>query len=382
MMYDGARMARKDKKKRQHYVPRLVLRNFSFDGRRVSLALVKDGTRHDDVSLRDQCYSDYFYGKAPDLEDAFSDQEGRLAALLGDLDPVRLEQLTDENLAEVKFFVHYQRQRTVAAAAMTEDTMDALFRKVASMDPRVRDIDLSKYRLKLTMPQLDGLAAAAEAMPLVADLKVKFLVNDTRVGFVISDAPVATYNQWAEHHPKFRGYGGYKGVATKGLQWFYPVSPAICVAVYDPTTYEYGRRHRRLCRAGKHDVALLNSLQALHARDCVYFRKDLLSNGELSQLMGVRAAHPPLSVPEVREMRATTVDDSRVREILNPRAPDARIGARFHFVRVIERETYRDYDLLMLPVRSPELFAAYQAQRAARDRVLELQDSPAAAEPS
>lgn len=368
-------MGRKSKKKKkQHYVPRFILRKFSFDGRRLSLALVKSGARHDEVSLRDQCYSDYFYGVSPELEDAFQNQEARVAALLGDLDPVRLEELTDENLAEITFFVHYQRQRTVAAAAMSEDMMDALVRKLVSTDPRMQDIDLSKYRLKLAMPQLDGLAAAAEAIPLVADLKVNFLVNDTPVGFVISDAPVATYNQWAEHHPKFKTYGGYKGVALKGLQWFYPVSPAICIAVYDPTTYEYGGRHRRLCRAGKHDVALLNSLQALHARDCLYFRKELLSDAGLSRLLEVRAAHPALSVPAVRKILATTVDDARVREILNPRAPDARIGAKFHFVHVIEHNSYRDYDLMILPVRSPEVFAAYQTWRASRDRGPELED--------
>ena len=47
---------RKGETKRQHYVPRMILRSFSNDGKRISLLV--DGRRIDGASLRDQCQED------------------------------------------------------------------------------------------------------------------------------------------------------------------------------------------------------------------------------------------------------------------------------------------------------------------------------------
>jgi hypothetical protein len=74
--------------KRQHYVPRIILRNFSKDGKRISL--VVDGKRIDGASIGKQCYGDYFYGSDNVMEKSFADSEAKMAAFLGDLAPARL----------------------------------------------------------------------------------------------------------------------------------------------------------------------------------------------------------------------------------------------------------------------------------------------------
>jgi hypothetical protein len=368
-------MSKGSKKKRQHYVPQMILRRFSLDARRLSLFLLKTQMRRNGVSLRDQCYRDYFYGKDPLLEDAFKAQEDSLARVLGDLDPSRLGGLGEEELREVKFFVHYQRQRTLAAAEIDEEMSDTLFKRLFRDDPRLAGVNLSNWRLKPPMPQISALAAAANSMPLVLDLQVKFIANDTPMGFLIGDAPVATYNQWAEHHPKFAAYQGYKGVAVKGVQWFLPVSPLVTIAIYDPTTYAYGSPHSWVCRAGKRDVALLNALQVLHARHCLYFRPDTVGDDELRRLIAVRESHPALGVPRIREVQTTRHANGETSEILGMTTPDPRLGAKFHFVRVIDHGRYRNYDRAIVPIRSPEVFAAYRAQQDPRDRVLDLPSS-------
>jgi hypothetical protein len=61
---------RKGKTKRQHYVPRMILRNFSRDGKRISL--VTGGKRIYNTGLRDQCQEDYFYGADQIMEESFA----------------------------------------------------------------------------------------------------------------------------------------------------------------------------------------------------------------------------------------------------------------------------------------------------------------------
>ena len=51
-----------NKKKRQHYVPRFILRNFASDERKRTICVQTPEQTILNASLRDQCYSDYFYG--------------------------------------------------------------------------------------------------------------------------------------------------------------------------------------------------------------------------------------------------------------------------------------------------------------------------------
>jgi hypothetical protein len=89
---------RKGETKRQHYVPRMILPNFSKDGKRLSLVI--NGKRIDDTGLRDQC----------------QDEEGKMAAFFGDLAPERFANLGDDDVHQLRLFVAYQHARTKGAA--------------------------------------------------------------------------------------------------------------------------------------------------------------------------------------------------------------------------------------------------------------------------
>lgn len=361
------------KKRRQHYVPQLLLRRFSSDGHRISLMLTRDGSMPQPGGLRDQCYKRYFYGRTPEIEDGFKELEDAFVVALRLADAELPGALPQKKLFDILRFVHFQRLRTLAAAKMVDALADAAMRKIASSAPELADIELDRYRLVLDNPQLLALEAAAHIVPLILDLSVKFVRNDTAQAFVLGDVPVASYNQWAEHHPVFgkrenqNGSGGGKGVALKGLQWFLPVSPTLCVAVYDPTTYMYGSDTSQFVRANARDVRLLNALQALHAKDCLYFWPGTMPDDERRRLMVVRGQHPVLATVETVDFNGTTIDEpNRVRAFFTTHSPDPRIGAKFHFVQVIDRKSYRGYDLGALPCRNPRLVADFRAGQADR----------------
>ncbi len=103
--------SKQGKTKRQHYVPQMILRNFSTDSATTTLVVLSSGKRVDAAPIARQCYEPYFYGKDQILEDSFSERESRIAGLLGDLSPSHLERLGESELDEVRTFLHYQHAR-------------------------------------------------------------------------------------------------------------------------------------------------------------------------------------------------------------------------------------------------------------------------------
>jgi hypothetical protein len=348
-------MSKNQKKKRQHYVPRFLLRNFSADKRRIATYLLATRTRIDEASLRAQCYSDYFYGRDQRLEDSFSGEESKISLMLGDLDPGRLEQLAPEALYQLRQFVHYQRQRTLGAAIGLDSMAEALLKNIASKSVSLTQAEIDRVRIRLQDPQSLALWSAATSTPLLFDLYLKFLIAEHPVGFVISDHPVASYNQFAEHHPKFRHYGGTTGLALKGLQMFLPVSPSVCIAIFDPATYCYGSPKSRVCSPSARDVAFLNAMQAVNAVSCIYFDPRRMDDEHLAALAESRQGHADIRKTSVWNGPLTVRPDGHLRQMVATTAPDIRLGRKLSFVRVIDTDRYRNYDRAILPVRSPKL---------------------------
>jgi hypothetical protein len=52
------------------------------------------------------------------------------------------------------------------------------------------------------------------------------------------------------HHALFSRFESHTGLASKGLQIFVPLSPRLCLAIFDPSTYRYqsARRARNLAK--------------------------------------------------------------------------------------------------------------------------------------
>jgi hypothetical protein len=332
------------------------LRQFSQDERTLAVLLVGEGKTIDGAPLRQQCYEDYFYGHDGGIENAFAAVEGRFTTALGDLSRDHLDSLSENQIDDVRLFVHYQRLRTRGAADEVDEFNEALAKNVLSKDDRFKDLDFEKVRIKTNGAQFNSLHNAMTSFPLALDLEIKFLVSDKKLGFVVSDDPVLSYNQYVEHHPVLgRWPAGSTGLGLKGLQLFLPVSPRVCVAMYDPGSYVFGSIKRRTCDISVHDIRFLNSLQAVNARDCVYFHPDFTPNDELDPLRREHAKHLEWRKPRFFESPLVRRPDGLLSQLVMYSRPDLRFGARFGFVRVTDRTSYEGYDRGHLPVRSERL---------------------------
>jgi hypothetical protein len=353
-------MSRQPKKKRQHYVPRLILRNFSKDGHRISLLVLATGQVINNAGLREQCYENYFYGVDGEIEDAFAKSEAEFSKIIGNGDGIHLETATEEQIHSLCEFAHYQRMRTVAAAEYTNILNDTLLKAIFSNDSQLNNVNWSEFQIGQS-PQHTALYSAAETIPLLRDLDAKFLVSEKKLGFIISDDPAIIYNQFAEHHPLFRNWPTSRGLAFKGLQMFLPISPRTYLAIYDPSTYEYGSPKSRVCKASMSDIRLLNTLQALHAHRCVYFDPDCIPKEELDRLRLERVRRGDWRKPRLFESPLTEREDGQMSQFIGFSSPELRLGTQFNFSKIIDRASYEGYNRVHLPVRSPELVEATEA---------------------
>lgn len=347
---------RKGDTKRQHYVPRMILRNFSNDRKRI--CLVVEGRRIDGVSLRDQCQASYFYGADQVMEKSFADEEAKMSAFFGDLNPDRFATLDDDAIYQLRMFVAYQHARTRGAAEHHSKFVGA-FAKQTLRDhlmlnghETLKPEDLDLVEVGIDNAQNDAIWTAAKSNPVLLDMAVKFIKTARTPGFVIADHPVVAYNQFAEHHPILSRYPTSTGLAAKGLQLFMPLSPDMVLAVYDPATYQYGG-NSMVCTAGPADVAFLNRMQAVNAYSCFYFDPARMDDVGLSDLIETRSKHPSVYKKQVSTSNMLRHEDGRLSRLVAVHQTELRVDAKLSFIRPLDGRTYEDYSGPSVPVRSP-----------------------------
>ena len=171
---------------------------------------------------------------------------------------------------------------------------------------------------------------------------------------MVSDHPVAAWNQFVENDTYLSQRHGWTGLAAKGLQLFLPISPKVTLAVYDAATYEYGSPKNLLCRANVHDVALLNKLQAITAVDALYFARTF-PDPLIEKLRGERESHRPIRETDIRFGNITKRLDGKESQLIAVTGVDVRLGRKFSFVKQVEKRSYRNYLMAIIPVRNERL---------------------------
>ena len=67
----------KNDKRRQHYVPKFYLRNFSENKKSVGMYLLKENKIITHGSINDSLWKEYFYGEDAVVENKLAEYEGR-----------------------------------------------------------------------------------------------------------------------------------------------------------------------------------------------------------------------------------------------------------------------------------------------------------------
>lgn len=252
-------------RKKQHFVPKLLLRNFAETG---SLGSVRMRTRAGHhipaASITGQCQRAYFYGRDGEVETGLQKIEGRAALVVQAI-------LADEAVPapytkayrQLVVFLALQRARTPSAAARQHrfnTNLTEAYRKAGGDVPMPEDNDDPR----------EAMGTAVATLPLLEDLRLKVLRAPPGDEFVIGDAPTVFHNQWARYGSPF----GSAGLASAGLQIFTPLSPEYTAVLFDTDVYRCDPAAADVVVVGESEVRALNSLQCAACADAVYYRSE------------------------------------------------------------------------------------------------------------
>lgn len=250
-------------KNRHHFVPRFYLRRFASQPRRIHVFNLRRQAAYESVGLRDQCFRRRFYGDTPEVEDAFASLESIVAPTLKAIGLKRVAPATGTaEYIQVVAFVALQLLRTTAAVKRVRRTSEKLASAAFNGSPP------SEFQLDEDQALVISLSNLTIMVRALDDLASHVIAAPSGTTFITSDNPVFRYNQYCE---SIRGVGVLGGVC-RGLQVFLPLSPELCVLLYDSVVYKTGRRGTApSSRATMEDVRILNLMQLVAADQNVYF---------------------------------------------------------------------------------------------------------------
>lgn len=229
----------KNNKRRQHYVPKFYLRNFSENKKSVGIYLFKENKIIEHGSINDILWKEYFYGEDAVVENKLAEYEGRWNDIISII--IETEKLPDTNidLVWLRYFILISSARTLKRGNQINDDYTTLIKKLLKAEEpelfeRVMSAGKDGLSVKMNHPALPFIDAARQCLPLVVDLKIDLLINRSALDYVTSDNPTVFYNQLFQEKGLSRGFGW----GEYGIQFIVPISPRIAICMYDSEVYK------------------------------------------------------------------------------------------------------------------------------------------------
>lgn len=272
--------------KRQHFVPKHILRRFSTDefSRQIDLFNKNSNKTIRGASLKEQCYKDYWHGTDPTIEKQISDLEAADSRLIDDI--IARKSLRHLTPARLSILICLQRSRTLTSGRQFDDMTDLLAKMTLNGridEDKLRSIEIiSKNGINMAIAQ------SLISSPIIIDLRYILVENRSTTPFIMSDHPVSFTNWFARD--RFSDSSGV-GLSCSGLQIYFPISPNLAILAFDRNVYsllsDEGSYYLR--RSG--DVDRLNLVQLSEAQHNIYFNENFRDE----MLLGILARLPVVS---------------------------------------------------------------------------------------
>lgn len=228
----------KNDKRRQHYVPKFYLRNFSKNKKSVGIYLFRESKIIKHASIDNNFWKEYFYGEDAVVENKLADYEGRWNDIISAI--IETERLpdNDSDLVWLQYFILISSARTLKRGNQINDDYTNLIKKLLEAEEpelfkRAMSAGEGGFSVKMDYPTLPFISAAQHCLPLVIDLKLDLLINRSAIDYVTSDNPAVFYNQLFQEKNLSRGFGW----AEYGIQFIIPINPRIAICMYDSEVY-------------------------------------------------------------------------------------------------------------------------------------------------
>ncbi|MFX3643514.1 MAG: DUF4238 domain-containing protein [Candidatus Pristimantibacillus sp.] len=257
-------------KNRQHYVPKFYLRNFSESRKSIASFNLSRGLFVGEASIKNMCQRNNFYGADNQIENFLGEKIETPAALIIQY-ILKTNTLPDglEDYLNLILFVLISEARHLKTADSLNHTVDSVLKSSIELNPQFKDVDLDKYQITINEPANLAIQQAIESLELVLDLETLLIIERTggTRQFITSDHPVVRYNSF---YLKKKYYGGF-GNISRGAQFFIPLSPHVCLLLYDQDIYHIPHQENNILWLRKaKEVDQLNQLFFLNAHNNVF----------------------------------------------------------------------------------------------------------------
>ena len=228
------------------------------------------------ASIKGVAYRNNLYGKDGEVEILLSKMESIWASAIYRLiDGVgRAEHPLDDDT--VTHLYRLLLQYIIVSITRTAKAADENIEFYNHLEAMVNEVKQYGHKLafneeelteSLEYPNIVGLKSTYDIEPFLYDLVPLLIVNNSNRGFITSDNPVAKYNQFYIYRNYKRNYG----LSTAGLQIFLPLSPDICLCLYDGEVYSLKSNGRVVILSSGSSVNELNKLIVENAYAQAFF---------------------------------------------------------------------------------------------------------------
>ncbi len=259
--------------KRQHWNPRMHLRHFAINGK--IYVYDKKTMKVKLISIKDAAVGKWFYGRDNSIENILSKIESKVARIFSKIiktkgiNNITLEERKNLNEFMVlqdyrtpnsrnQYEIIYQESLRVFISSMKNGEIDEnslpdgklkeiwknmpppkenfiKFLQMIKEDPDYFAEFNRESAIRVTNMIISG--SLPSGIELFSKLKLRLFENASNVDFYTSDHPLCRYNQYMMNsfgHITINGIG----YNSEGIQFFYPVTPKLCLVFEDGKTYE------------------------------------------------------------------------------------------------------------------------------------------------
>lgn len=326
--------------KKQHYVPRMLLKNFStLDNiKTIGLFLLKDQSFLDNVSLRDQAYENNLYGKDQIIEKIYAEIEAASNPVINKLLREELP-LDPQEEANLKIFITSQYSRTKFAKDLANESMDKMFKEMVKNEPKLSK-NIDDFKIVHTEPYKFMFNVTSEMAVVISDLQISLLKNETKIPFIIGEHPITILNPFLVER---KWKGSKNGLGVKGAMIYLPLSTKYGVVLYDRIRYRT-HRFKKIVSISVKDITKLNSCQMALTQDCIFYSsKDNIPFEDYYIRTDDYRKNDKITVKVYSEKKSKKQRKKKgYKELMMTGSKELPIKQNFEFINLLESALYED----------------------------------------
>lgn len=257
--------------KNQHYVPRLLIRNFAINGKVWTYDSSRDILRS--TKPEGVLSENFFYDKDNQVENFLCTVETLAAPKISQILANPTEKIQRQDIDLLRFIL-VQLGRTPGAYGTARGNLKSYTDSYVTQQLKILGHDPKEFEgISIELKDekdLLRISAVGSALnwPLIRDLEPHVFINSTPLDFLLSDNPSCFYNWYLKDET-----GMYTtGLTKQGVHFFLPISNRLMLTFYDSRTYKVGNGRDGFTELTTvEDVRLLNTLQLRSRTSSVIF---------------------------------------------------------------------------------------------------------------